>query len=226
MRTFTLLAAAAFAAAAVPASATVVVYNGSNYNTGDTINISFTGVNNSGVHATLGLTFQSVDAAGDLHFLYTLTNTSNAANNGSNASAFGFNVDPSTFSLALSSITGDFVNKSSGSIANGYSVEFCGTAGPNCAGGASGGAMIGDPFTGGLILGFTGNAAPTTVTLTDPRVRFQNTSPVGSDTAIPSNDPPPAVPEPATWAMMLAGFGATGFTLRRSRRKAQLTQAA
>jgi len=31
--------------------------------------------------------------------------------------------------------------------------------------------------------------------------------------------PPPAVPEPATWAMMLLGFGAAGTALRRSRRR-------
>jgi len=30
-----------------------------------------------------------------------------------------------------------------------------------------------------------------------------------------------AVPEPATWAMMIIGFGAVGFTLRRGRRKTQ-----
>jgi hypothetical protein len=35
-----------------------------------------------------------------------------------------------------------------------------------------------------------------------------------------------ALPEPATWAMMLLGFGATGFAMRRSRRKALLTQIA
>jgi hypothetical protein len=35
----------------------------------------------------------------------------------------------------------------------------------------------------------------------------------------------PAVPEPATWAMMLLGFGAAGFALRR-RRAPLLTQAA
>jgi len=34
-----------------------------------------------------------------------------------------------------------------------------------------------------------------------------------------TNPPPPSVPEPATWAMMLAGFGATGFAMRRTRRK-------
>lgn len=31
--------------------------------------------------------------------------------------------------------------------------------------------------------------------------------------------PPPSVPEPATWAMMLLGFGAAGTAIRRSRRK-------
>ena len=36
----------------------------------------------------------------------------------------------------------------------------------------------------------------------------------------------PPVPEPATWAMMLAGFGATGFAMRRTRRKNLLAQIA
>jgi len=36
----------------------------------------------------------------------------------------------------------------------------------------------------------------------------------------------PPVPEPATWAMMLAGFGAMGFAMRRTRRKVLLTQIA
>jgi hypothetical protein len=37
----------------------------------------------------------------------------------------------------------------------------------------------------------------------------------------------PGVPEPATWAMMLLGFGAVGFTLRRTRKTGQtLLQAA
>ena len=35
-----------------------------------------------------------------------------------------------------------------------------------------------------------------------------------------------AVPEPATWAMMLMGFGAMGFALRRHKRVANLTQMA
>ena len=40
-------------------------------------------------------------------------------------------------------------------------------------------------------------------------------------------DQPPAVPEPATWAMMLMGFGAAGTAMRRSRRRtAQISQLA
>ena len=36
----------------------------------------------------------------------------------------------------------------------------------------------------------------------------------------------PAVPEPATWAMMLMGFGAAGYAMRRRRQAAVLTQLA
>jgi PEP-CTERM motif len=44
---------------------------------------------------------------------------------------------------------------------------------------------------------------------------------------ITSPPPPPSVPEPATWAMMLFGFAATGVAIRRSRRrKMQLLQIA
>ena len=39
-------------------------------------------------------------------------------------------------------------------------------------------------------------------------------------------DVAPAVPEPATWAMMLTGFAAAGVALRRRRRTAQLPQIA
>jgi hypothetical protein len=37
-------------------------------------------------------------------------------------------------------------------------------------------------------------------------------------TTIPDTPPPPSLPEPATWAMMLLGFGAIGLALRRGRR--------
>jgi hypothetical protein len=42
---------------------------------------------------------------------------------------------------------------------------------------------------------------------------------VFDDVTFGSKDPGPKVPEPASWAMMLAGFGAIGSAMR-SRRKA------
>ena len=43
-----------------------------------------------------------------------------------------------------------------------------------------------------------------------------------SNAALYTTGDPPAVPEPATWAMMLLGFGAAGAAMRRSRRKTGL----
>jgi hypothetical protein len=51
----------------------------------------------------------------------------------------------------------------------------------------------------------------------DPTVSLGDTSGVYSITLSPE---PVAVPEPATWAMMLAGFGLIGFGLRSSRKQA------
>ena len=202
-------------ASAVPASAAIVSYDGTNYTTGSTINISFTGQSGglpvAGLSADLSLTFLSVDAAGDYLFSWVLTNTS-TLNPFSEVTAFGFDTTPN---LSGATVTGDFTTTSSGSISNGYFVEFCATGGPNCAGGAStGDAVGGGSFTGNLTLLFAG-ADPGTITITQPIVRFQSTGATGQGSAV---GVPTAVPEPATWAMLLFGFGAVGFAIRRRRR--------
>jgi hypothetical protein len=218
MRKFALLAAAAFAATAVPASATTVLYNGNTYNPGDTINVSFTGVQDGDLHATLALLFTGT-SGNDYQFQYTLTNTSNPADEASStATAFGFNTDPNP-DVGDSSATGSFTNVSSGSISGGTHVEICATGGPNCAGAANNGDMIGGgSFTGNLDIAF--GSLPDTLTLTQPIVRFQSTGSNGTGSDI--GTPVPGVPEPATWAMMLVGFGAAGVSMRRSRRKKTL----
>lgn len=225
MRKLGLIAAAALTAMAVPASATTVLYNGNSYNPGDTINISFTGVQDSDLHATLALLFTGV-SGNDYVFHYTLTNTSNAADEASStATAFGFNTDPNP-DVGDSSATGSFTNVSSGSISGGTHVEICATGGPNCAGAANNGDMIGGgSFSGDLDIAF--GSLPDTLTLSQPIVRFQSTGAngTGSDIGTPNGAPP--LPEPATWAMMMVGFGATGVAMRRSRRrKGLLPQAA
>jgi hypothetical protein len=219
-------------ASAVPTSAAIVSYNGTSYNPGDVITIFFDGFTNGstvpGLTSTLSLTFNSVNAAGDYIFTYALTNTSNGALQPlSEVTAFGFNTNPNP-DVANSSITStalladdQLTNIASGSISNGTSVEICGTGGPNCAGGGSSGPDLGETSGGQFILAFIGGD-PGTVTLSNATVRYQSTGLTGSGSAIGT---PTAVPEAATWAMMLFGFGAVGYSLRR-RRRTTITQLA
>ena len=59
----------------------------------------------------------------------------------------------------------------------------------------------------------------TSLSLDSFAVRYQSLGANGSGSGTGLGTPTPAVPEPATWAMMLIGFGATGFAMRRTRRK-------
>ena len=215
-------------ASAVPTSAAIVSYNGTDYALGSTITIFFDGFTNGsivpGLTSTLTLTFNSVNAAGDYVFAYALTNSSNGALQPlSEVTGFGFNTNPNP-DVANSSITSTaaaaddrLTNIASGSISNGTSVEICGTGGPTCSGGGSRGPDLGETSGGQFILAFIG-ADPGTVTLTNATVRYQSTGLTGSGSAIGRPTTPPVVPEPATWALMLFGFGAVGYTLRRRRR--------
>jgi hypothetical protein len=98
-------------------------------------------------------------------------------------------------------------------------VEVCLSNSGSCAGGGGGaaGAYVGDPATGTFTLEYGNPVAQ--LYLSDFWVRYQNTAnPSGSATG---GETPP-VPEPSTWAMMLFGFGALGFAMRRRRGKETL----
>jgi PEP-CTERM motif len=209
-----LLAAASLAAIATPALAQSVTYGGTSYGTNSPIVISYTGVQYPNSTGTLTLTLTGT-SGNDYNFTYSLLNTSTDPS--TNISGFGFNVTGGTLDLSTTFATGTYTGISSGSISGGSFVDFCATAGPNCAGGANGGPTPGGTATGTLALEFT--SLPSSITFTNPIIRMQNTGPNGngSDIGTPGGTPP--VPEPATWAMMLVGFGATGFAMRRSRRK-------
>ena len=90
-----------------------------------------------------------------------------------------------------------------------------------CAGGGGGaaGAYLGDPATGSFTLTYGSNVSA--LTLQDFYVRYQGLTGlngIGSATGREVVTPP--VPEPSTWAMMLFGFGALGFAMRRRRQVA------
>lgn len=202
-----------FAVTATPSQAATVVYGGNTYNSGDSIVFNLVGVQYPGSTGTLTLTFTGT-SGNDYDFTYSLLNTSTDPH--TNISGFGFDVSGATVDLATTTSTGTYATISSGSISGGYKVDICATAGSNCAGGSNGGPTPGGTASGTLDLEFT--SLPSSFTLTQPVIRMQNTGPRGngSDVGIPVG----AVPEPATWALMLLGFGGLGMTMRRRRRTA------
>ena len=200
---------------------------------GDSVTISFDGhtPNNpsvSGLTADLTLVFQGMSGNNYL-FDYLLVNTSSSPIDASRVTVFGFaDVDPNV-SLVGSSVTGGYTTISSGNFPGGANLEICAKNGQNnnCAG-SQGGPGVGTSVSGDLTIAFTSSFSQ--IILSGLAIRWQGIystqlgirdgSAIGSPT-----QPPPVVPEPATWAMMLLGFGGIGYVLRR-RRKTDLSQVA
>ena len=164
-------------------------------------------------------------------FGYKVSNTSSAPITASRISIFGFDVTPDALSSAA--LSGIFDVVGSGQVPQPNltpdgALEFCFKASGssnNCTGGGGDGVLIGANALGTFSLSFSGapNNLPASVSFVNNLVRYQSIS--GSkfgDSAIglpttPST-PPTGVPEPATWAMMIGGFGLAGVMIRRSRR--------
>lgn len=222
MRKLALLAAAASAAIAVPASASVVV-DGNSYGVGQSFQIYFDGFGGTppavipGLTSNITFTVHSITGT-QYQIDYLIDNTSSAPITASRVSVFGFGDVAPNFTSAT--VDGVFGTVNSGNVPNFGVVEFCATS-VNCAGGGSGGVLINTPAAdsdGRITLNYSGGVGD--ITLDDFFVRYQSIAGAGRVTsAIGREIPPPGVPEPGTWAMMIAGFGATGFAMRRTRRK-------
>jgi hypothetical protein len=128
-----------------------------------------------GLSASITYTLNSVNLASNLWtFGYSLTNTSSAPITASRVSTFGFSTDPN-FDAAnyLSGLV--FTSVSSGNVPQHTAVEFCLTAGPNCAGGGGGGVALGASTTGSFSLDFAGIATNATqIDFSDLYVRYQS----------------------------------------------------
>jgi len=153
------------------------------------------------------------------NFSYTLSNTSGGPINASRVTIFGFNSNPNFVSVTAP--TGSFNIISSGNQPNGLAdLELCfKDRGPskNCTG-AQDGVAKGGSTSGTFNL--TYGSALSSITLSDFSVRYQgiDSSALGLRDGSASGQPFGLVPEPATWAMMITGFGLIGGAMRRRRK--------
>ena len=213
--------------AAMPTSAPILIYHRVEYGVGETITIDFIGAAGDqfeGLAGELTLTLQDPSADGDYVFAYSVANTSTDPDQAqSELSGFGFNIHPDIDgAMETGPLTVD-----SGNISNGTKLEFCLTAGSNCSGGSSNGDPVGNGgFDGFFTLLFAGDDDPGSITITNPVTRFQVTGADGQGSGVGTPGGTPPIPEPATWALMLMGFGAAGYAMRRRRRSADLAQLA
>jgi hypothetical protein len=151
--------------------------------------------------------------------------------------SFGFNTDPNLASAVFFD-AGDFGKILSGpslTFSGGVNVELCvnPNAVNNCTGGGNDGFLPGDDVaTTTFDLTFVGGA-PTSVFFDNFYVRWQVLPPNGGSgvgrltgwEGFDGDGDPLGVPEPASWAMLIAGFGLVGAVSRR-RKAASLTVAA
>jgi PEP-CTERM motif len=172
----------------------------------------------AGLTGILTLTFTSVTNSGTTYnFAYSMLNSSSAPITASRISSFGFNTNPN---VTGGSATGTFDVLH---LADAYPIiadpEVC-VFNPNGPGGvctgSGGGIDIGQTGTGTLSLNLA--SALSSITLSNFVDRYQSIAGAGNVTSAVGIQTPP-VPEPATWALMLLGFGGVGMALRRSRKQ-------
>jgi hypothetical protein len=220
----------ALSAAAAPAAAATFVNAGDSYTAYMNGLVDSIGGGTTPVPGLLAeLTFTFTGFSGQFaNFDYKVVNTSVAPMIGSAVKVFAFDVTSATV-VSGSTATGDYstvVLNSGAGFPNVGSVnrlfELCfnsGNAG-NCSGGGNGGTEINQTDTGTMSIKLA--SAVNTITLGNFGVRWQELdSPSlnlnGGSGVGDQYTPTDVIPEPATWAMLIAGFGVVGATMRRRR---------
>jgi hypothetical protein len=229
MKVLSGLIAGAFAVAASPAAAASFVNN--NMVTLDKADdfswtVDYKATMGDDLPGTLGqVTFNFLsanDTGTSWKFSYTVDNTSIAPSSTSRLGAFGFNTDPNATSVAFTNADRfDAVRNGNGNFNGLGNREICFYAGSNCNGGGNNGVSVSeDPVKGTFELA---TLSSNKLVLSGFAARWQSTGMRGngsnSGTGMIANTPVAAVPEPATWAMMLVGFGMVGAATRYRRKR-------
>lgn len=213
-------ASAALAAATAAPSYAAILIDSNSLN--DAIVFNYSGYVNGGLVS--GLTGQGTFTLTSIvgstfNFNYSIENTSGSPITGSRISGFGFDISPNHTSASGSA---PFSVAASGNLPGHGNIDVCFKAGggaANCAGGGGGGVTQGNTSAGTFSLTFV--PGTTGFNIEDAFVRYQsiNSAQLGlRDGSGIGFGSVPAVPEPATWLMMIAGFGMVGAALRRRQR--------
>jgi hypothetical protein len=217
-------AAAAIIGLTSPASAAETVNGGTVSFSGaalpsDIYTVNFTATGFPSITSSLQLTYTGCSGS-TCTFDYLLTNNASATTN--RISVFGFNVNPNIVSSTFTSTL--FNTVSSGQIEN-QSLEVCYdyNQSNNCNGSTGGVGLFNGQSDAGTITLTFGQTA-TQVDLSNFLLKYQSI-PGPNGTTLSALGTQSAVPEPATWAMMLMGFAGIGTSMRR-RRQPRLAQIA
>ncbi len=170
-----------------------------------------------GLSAQLVLTLDSV-VNGDWTFGYDLTNTSTSPITSSRVTVFGFD---SMESYAGVTSTGPFSSPGSGStlILGNHNLCFTTLSFSQCLGNYFGGVAKGGSASGFLTLKYA--AAQLSLHFSRLFVAYQGINAPQYCLCHQNGVGVGAVPEPATWAMMITGFGGIGAAMRRRRQIAE-----
>lgn len=230
MKTFMMAAFAAVALAAAPAAAQVTDSNptvaftygtGNNYNPANAV-VNTTATGEQAVRLTEPFVQASATGGTGIYTFETGTNLTCTQPTAGNCSDVGFNF--SFFGDAIAGATVSITNLAGGFAS--FAASDLDSA--NTSNAIQGSQRLSSAFLNGLF-------GPTLDINFDPNVnstfRIDLLSANGMTTSAFAQlgtgfAATAAVPEPATWAMMLMGFGAMGFALRRNRRRTALLQMA